>query len=413
MKKKKKTVQPIYSIGIIAIVFVFLFSGARVSFSSSKYIGHRKDTGKCDACHEDVVSESLKKKHIHSPVAKKRCIVCHLDVKSNVEQQKKEKGKNDDKIKWLGENSSPATEHWFILPSDKVGDNLVVEVKNDASGVQRREVSLSSLGANIRHLVNDNTHPLISEVKAQKIERDILLSATIAWKTDKVSTSTVRYGIGRLNAVQDLDNHMAKEHNVVLYGLKSGKTYQYQVFSKDIFGNRSSSAIQTFSTVAASKPVAISIESGNSNETTSAFDLTNEVFRYGGNYLLKIASNQPVSIMVGSSPQKPGQWARPNKQTSEKQVAKKLPVNHPKMKNKLDINSIVCQTCHIEIKKGLSHPVNVYPKPGMRIPAEYPTLADGRILCMSCHARHASDNNFRILKPTKKELCIGCHRDMV
>ncbi|MBW2186551.1 MAG: cytochrome c3 family protein, partial [Deltaproteobacteria bacterium] len=47
--------------------------------------------------------------------------------------------------------------------------------------------------------------------------------------------------------------------------------------------------------------------------------------------------------------------------------------------------------------------------PGMIIPPEYPLLENGRMTCMTCHQPHSSNNEARLLKEGKKELCTGCH----
>ena len=127
-----------------------------------------------------------------------------------------------------------------------------------------------------------------------------------------------------------------------------------------------------------------------------------------------MTANLPVTAMIGEFPDQP----KPRRPTGTKNngtdtITAQLPVDHLKLTDKFTINTFTCRNCHLGIKEELSHPVNVYPKPGMIIPQEYPTLADGRILCMSCHAKHASDNEYRLLKSSKKALCTGCHGDFL
>jgi predicted CXXCH cytochrome family protein len=73
---------------------------------------------------------------------------------------------------------------------------------------------------------------------------------------------------------------------------------------------------------------------------------------------------------------------------------------------------MVCRNCH-QSQSGTTHPVNVLPPPGMIIPPEYPTLADGRITCASCHSTHSSDYEYLAIRAGKRELCVGCHKDML
>lgn len=84
--------------------------------------------------------------------------------------------------------------------------------------------------------------------------------------------------------------------------------------------------------------------------------------------------------------------------------------SHTNLQNKEFTSLTTCSNCHPEGMGASSHPVNILPPKGMSIPPEYPTLADGRISCMTCHKRHASNIQFRLVKARDKEFCVGCHR---
>lgn len=50
-----------------------------------------------------------------------------------------------------------------------------------------------------------------------------------------------------------------------------------------------------------------------------------------------------------------------------------------------------CLGCHRKESLGRTHPVNVVPRertPPMKIPETLPLSADGRIMCLTCHAAH-------------------------
>ncbi|MBN2808322.1 MAG: cytochrome c3 family protein [Deltaproteobacteria bacterium] len=68
-----------------------------------------------------------------------------------------------------------------------------------------------------------------------------------------------------------------------------------------------------------------------------------------------------------------------------------------------------CLSCHREVRREMSHPVDVYPAPGMRVPKEYPLLANGKMSCISCHVRHAGDNLYRLVRAQGRQFCQGCH----
>ncbi|MDY0190039.1 MAG: cytochrome c3 family protein [Desulfuromonas sp.] len=73
------------------------------------------------------------------------------------------------------------------------------------------------------------------------------------------------------------------------------------------------------------------------------------------------------------------------------------------------INLNICYRCHQNMLGWTSHPVDVVAPAGMIIPAEYPLLSGGLMSCMTCHTVHSSDREDRLLKDSKRELCIGCH----
>jgi predicted CXXCH cytochrome family protein len=130
--------------------------------------------------------------------------------------------------------------------------------------------------------------------------------------------------------------------------------------------------------------------------------------RLGTNYFLELAFAQPVAIFIGSQGIAMKQ-SLPDKSSGALETGNN---SHDDLSSKQDITLEVCRSCH-QNQNTATHPVNVYPKPGMIIPPEYPTLPDGRITCMSCHEAHGSDYEFLMIVSGKRELCIGCHRDMI
>lgn len=84
---------------------------------------------------------------------------------------------------------------------------------------------------------------------------------------------------------------------------------------------------------------------------------------------------------------------------------------HLAMRDINELSSIsVCTQCHTGFTKTGNHPLKVHPLMKVTIPADYSTSSDGDIICITCHANHASDFQFRTIKSRRKALCVGCHK---
>ena len=75
-----------------------------------------------------------------------------------------------------------------------------------------------------------------------------MISATIQWDTDELSLSQVNYGITEIQFSTPIDNHLARHHEITLYGLTARKEYTFTVTSQDVFGHESTSEVFTLST---------------------------------------------------------------------------------------------------------------------------------------------------------------------
>ncbi len=79
----------------------------------------------------------------------------------------------------------------------------------------------------------------------------------------------------------------------------------------------------------------------------------------------------------------------------------------------------VCGSCHERhhgVDKILSHPVNV--APSMRIPPDMILGADGKVVCITCHAFHGEyrdqdgTKRFYLRRTPGKIFCFSCHKKM-
>jgi predicted CXXCH cytochrome family protein len=120
-----------------------------------------------------------------------------------------------------------------------------------------------------------------------------------------------------------------------------------------------------------------------------------------------LTAEQPVSLALGTR----GETRQASAARSEEELPAPDDV-HAGLSGNLEVSVEACRACHEGRSGSASHPVNVYPTPGMIVPTDYPTLPDGRITCVSCHESHSSDHEYQLIKPQGRELCVGCHRNM-
>lgn len=108
--------------------------------------------------------------------------------------------------------------------------------------------AINTLSANqtFTTTITDVTPPVISGITVSALT---LTGATISWTTNENSTSSVAYG--PTTAYGSTSNSAGTtSHSVVLSGLASGTTYNYQISATDAGLNNTLSANQTFATYA-------------------------------------------------------------------------------------------------------------------------------------------------------------------
>jgi len=95
-------------------------------------------------------------------------------------------------------------------------------------------------------VAEDSSAPLITNVRVSKISAS---SAEIRWSTNEPADSQVDYGLNKsYEHSSPLDSALVVEHVVMLRGLQPGRTYFYQVKSRDAAGNLAVSAGHSFKT---------------------------------------------------------------------------------------------------------------------------------------------------------------------
>ncbi|MEJ2200992.1 MAG: cytochrome c3 family protein [Desulfuromonadaceae bacterium] len=359
----------------------------------------------CKECHKDVVEVGLRHRLVHRPFLKKQCGACHVAGQAVTPMVKKKNVVDETipkKIRWFRDAYPVADRHWVLLARDAAEDMLIFKTRDTFSWGPLQKIELPPVGE-LPSKANDGKAPVISNVRVQDVRRGISITATIAWDTDEFTSAQVDYGCGKLNSSKST-HQFSREHQLILSGLDRDENYTFQVIATDLFGNQSRSASLTFVT---DKTFMIPEERHElSRRVGDEAEVDYELFRQGEDYLIVFEAERPVSLAIGVPAPDP---------TTAKRSAPDLDDesrSHPVLKSQLQTSLLVCDSCHGGyLKESVSHPVNILPKPGMVIPKEYPLLADGRISCMSCHAYHGGNHEYRLLKADKRTLCIGCHTD--
>ena len=81
---------------------------------------------------------------------------------------------------------------------------------------------------------------------------------------------------------------------------------------------------------------------------------------------------------------------------------------HPRLRLADDLAIEACHDCHSPAELGTSHPVRLYGRGEVQIPADLPTV-DGMLTCVTCHDPHGSEGKMLVRTVIKTKLCVTCH----
>ena len=350
----------------------------------------------CSDCHKEALDIDSKQTYLHSSFIQKQCEACHVPKLSASAQKSLKKrglltGLNfQHRIYWLADTTMKDTSHGFLLSNDKLGEILIVELCGTDGKYSLHEIAIPSL-TDLSEIEDSGKPPTISKVQVLKVHQGVFTSVTIGWQTNTLADSLIRYGINNLSKKSNFNKRLGRQHQVVLSNLKPKETYRFTAVSQDLFGRREVSEPLTFST---STPLTMtqSDNSGNLPAGNGDAGISSLFQRYGTDYLLDLTLEQPSSVNIGSK----GDAFGRNK-------------SHTGLSRDAMLYIQTCFNCH-NGSDVCDHPVKVKPtKKGLFIPPEYPTLPNGQITCISCHAPHSSHNQFLTRKHYKQELCVSCH----
>lgn len=359
----------------------------------------------CHDCHGDRLAEESTRYYLHSPFSEQRCGACH-EADNFTQQSESASAGPESKltVQWLGESPEEAENHWFLLPDRSIGERLIVDIFGD-DGFYRHEVDIPPLEG-LPEARDTGRLPVISGLKVKEVQRDVFLKAHIEWETDTLTRAQVRYGTEDLSQSTKPTSRFGLHHHIVLYELEPDRNYRFSVVSTDLFGRSQVSDSITFSTAGPFTAIEPR-DSVNSRVDSEKAVLKTRFQRIETDYLIEMDLGEPSSVFVGTGEN--------DSEATLKGSGARLKEGddpHIGLSGNKEASMAACRACH-QKPASITHPVGVYPKPGMVIPPEYPTLPDGRITCRTCHEAHGSNYAYLTIKSGRRELCIGCHRDMI
>lgn len=309
------------------------------------------------------------------------------------------------KIRWLSVAQNSSQNHTLLFNTKSVGANLFIDAKTPGKSTLRRPLTIPR-PETLPKRENDHTPPRISDI-ITKVKQDILINASITWQTNETAKGAVTFGTNGLSQTIENANSLVTNHEIILPGLKSNTTYHGTISCQDVFGNRATSQPFTLSTAQISQFTGQA--PGNNSSDNESITITCNFFKISEeNVLLELHANQPVSIAAGTADEKP---AEPRVVAGELNQTDEIRTEHAPLAQKKFTTLTSCAGCHEGYNQKKSHPVNILPGNKTSIPRDYPTLPDGRISCMTCHTNHAANREYRLIKSSRKELCLGCHPD--
>lgn len=384
---------------------------------------------KCVDCHNDIWQDAQKKHYIHRPVANKQCTSCHTGdmtdvMPASVVGDSQEQPitaviadfNQQQQITWLTETFTPAKRHFALLDQQHANSTITIETWSP----NRNKVQFAIPVPALTTMTTVQPFPQPTVTHLHRIDdNDMLLShAAVCWETSNPSRCRVTYNNadGHEYSMEE-DDLFTTDHTIVLHNCS--KQDLLHVTCEDPFGQQLTTEPQKLESLPHQTHPGHTVREQSLSEQMIHLDFK----KLRQDIWLELSAPLKFSVSIGTAgkqdsvpgniqqpaidlntpvPEPPGTSTRgapPQTATSE----------HEHLLPARAINLTICYRCHQNMLGWTSHPVDVIAPPGMIIPAEYPLLSGGLMSCMTCHTVHSSNMEYRLIKDSKRELCIGCH----
>lgn len=376
------------------------------------------DDTSCLECHDDVEQMINEAYYVHEPVRDKKCQVCHAKtiveapvVVEQPQQQssyiiayKQPRAEQQQPIKWLVENFTPASHQYALLLERSLRDNLILDLWYEQGGKRTHQMPTPALDS---LEVQEPAYQMLSidDLHLNNFDTRLVSRATLHWTTNEPSRCTTSYGNNSPDTLFEEDDLYTYDHKIELRNFTE-VGYVVDITCRDPY--RRVKTTETFNIL--NLPI-------NDRETPlkSANEEKFALKQLQGKLWVEVITPDPASLSVGVQDNPEGQTIEepviPQTNADTPSVADNTTEEdeHIVLNDELYTTTQVCHKCHTGLEPGQSHPVNVMPPLNMTIPPEYKRLRNGKISCMSCHTVHGGNEEYRLIKKSKKALCIGCH----
>ena len=370
--------------------------------------GTMASDGQCLKCHEDIRTAAMEKIVIHQPISQNQCQVCHISPQVNniiteqIEQDQWSPTPDNNKwMEWLAESFTENSHQVALLPANVCDTELTIKLWYQDRQKQQSTIRCPDFNA-IPTKLSPLPKPTISQLHLNNYNDKLLSRATLSWTTDVPCRCQLIYNFDNHQYVKKEDDFYTLNHNQEIRNFNPDAT-TISLQCDDTFQQR------TETNPAPLKTLTLKTDHPKDLQSPNAARYSTEFAQIANFIEFSITTNQPATISIGRIEQKKELQPTAQSTTESYQLLSAEAKEHPQLASKKQVNTTICFECHRSTVEVSSHPINVVAPPGMIIPIEYPLLSGGKLSCMTCHSSHSSNNEARLIKAGKKELCTGCH----
>ena len=362
----------------------------------------------CLKCHQNVLDNANSHIVVHKPISQNQCQICHITPQTNniiteqIEQEQWSPTPDDNKwMEWLAESFTENSHQVALLPANACDTELTIKLWYQNRQKQQSTIRCPDFNT-IPTKLSPPPKPTISQLHLDNYNDKLLSRATLSWITDVPCRCQLIYNFDNHQYVKKEDDFYTLNHNQEIRNFSPTDT-SISILCDDTFQQRSQSnpISLTALTLKTHKPKDL--------QSPDATKYSTEFTRIANFVEITITTNQPAAISIGRIERKKEPQPTTQPGTTSYEPLSTATKDHPQLASKKQVNTTICFKCHRSTVEVSSHPINVVAPPGMIIPIEYPLLSGGKLSCMTCHSSHSNNNEARLIKSGKKELCTGCH----